>query len=287
MRFRNFLWSLMAGTLLASSPLLAQVAQQPQATPPQAEKSAAPASEAAAATSEPDPFQVVQKMCDFLKSQQQFSYKAEVADDQVYQGGKKLQYGIDIETFVRRPDRLRVNAAGDLVDKQFYFDGKTITLYDKNDKVYGTLDVPPNIESALDKASKEFGVRVALTDLASPKLCDLIRKKATHSLYVGLHKVRGVPCHHLAFDSADVQVQFWIDAGEQPVPRKVVMNYKTLPGEPEWMAYLSDWNFSPQLSDSLFSFTPPQGTEKIKFIPVQASQAPKAKPEKGKKGGKS
>ena len=111
MRAKNFLWILMVGMLLASSPLLAQVAQQPKATPPQAEKSAAPASQATAETPEPDPLQVLQKMCDFLKSQQQFTYKAEVADDQVYAGGKKLQFGIDMETFVRRPDRLRLPAA--------------------------------------------------------------------------------------------------------------------------------------------------------------------------------
>jgi len=287
MRVKKFLWMLMVGMLLASSPLLAQVAQQRQATPPQAEKAVTPPSQAQAVTPEPDPLQILQKMCDFLKAQQQFTYKAEVADDQVYQGGKKLQYGIDMETFVHRPDRLRVNAEGDLVDKQFFFDGKTITLYDKDDNVYGTLEVPPNIESALEKASKEFGVRVALTDLASPQLCDHIRKKVKHSLYVGLHKVRGIPCHHVAFDGDEVQLQVWIDAGDQPLPRKVVLNHKNLPGSPQWTAYLSNWNFSPQLNDNLFAFSPPQGAEKIKFIPVQASQEPKAKPEKQKQGGKS
>ena len=43
---------------------------------------------------------------------------------------------------MRRPDKLRVNADGDLVNKEFFFNGKTITLYDKNDKVYGTVEVP-------------------------------------------------------------------------------------------------------------------------------------------------
>ena len=119
-------------------------------------------------TPPPDARLILQKMCDFLKSQQQFSYKAEVADDEVYQGGKKLQYGIDMETFVRRPDRLRVNAEGDLIDKQFYFDGKTITLYDKDHNVYGVLAVPPDIESALEKANKEFGVRVAFDRPGQP-----------------------------------------------------------------------------------------------------------------------
>lgn len=283
MRLKTLNLLLMVGLLLAPSPLLAQ---QPQA-PPQPEKAATMAPQAEKAKpSEPDPLQVLQKMCDFLKSQQQFTYKAEVADDQVYAGGKKLQYAIDMETFVRRPDRLRVNAEGDLVDKQFYFDGKTITLYDKDDNVYGTLEVPPDIESALEKASKDFGVRVALTDLASPTLCEHLGKRIKHSLYVGLHKVRGVPCHHLSFDGDEVQLQVWVEAGDKPLPRKAVLTHKDLPGSPQWTAHLSDWNFSPQLNDNLFALIPPPGAEKIKFVPVQTSQAPKSKPEK-KKGGKS
>ena len=288
MRPKIFGWLLMAGLILMAHLALAQMAQPSKASPPQAEKAATAAPQAEQATApEPDPLQVLQKMCDFLKSQQQFTYKAEVADDQVYTGGKKLQYGIDMETFVRRPDRIRVNAEGDLIDKQFFFDGKTITLYDKDHNVYGVLEVPPDIESALEKASKDFGVRVALTDLASPELCEHIGKRIKHSLYVGLHKVRGVPCHHLSFDGEGVQLQVWIEAGDKPLLRKAVLTHKDLPGSPQWTAYLSDWNFSPQLSDSLFAFTPPQGAEKIKFVPVQAAQAPKAKPEKKKKGGKS
>ena len=285
MRLKTFSWLLMVGLLFATSPLLAQ---QPQAPPPQAEKAvtAAPQAEKAMAP-EPDPLQVLQKMCEFLKSQQQFTYKAEVADDQVYAGGKKLQYEIEMETFVRRPDRLRVNAEGDLIDKQFFFDGKTITLYDKNDNVYGTLEVPPDIESALEKANKEFGVRVALTDLASPNLWEMLNKRIKHSLYVGQSKIRGVLCHHLSFDGDEVQLQVWIEAGDKSLPRKVVLTHKNLPGSPQWTAYLSDWNFAPQLNDNLFAFTPPQGTEKIKFVPLQAGQAPKAKPEKKRKGGTS
>ena len=74
---------------------------------------------------------------------------------------KKLQYGIDMETFVRRPDRLRVNAKGDVVNKQFYFDGKTITLYDKDDTLptcaylsgeYGITDVYMSVPARLGRA---------------------------------------------------------------------------------------------------------------------------------------
>jgi hypothetical protein len=284
MRLKIIGWLLMAGWLLAGYPVLAQTVQK-QAPPPA--KNAAPAAQAEKAPApEPDPRQILQKMCDFLRSQPQFTYKAEIADDEVYYGGKKLQYGIDMETLVRRPDHLRVNAEGDLVNKQLYFDGKTLTLYDKEHNVYGTMAAPHDIEEALTKANKDFGLRVALTDLASPKLCELLDKRITHALYVGLHKVRGVPCHHLSFDSGAAQLQVWIDAGNQPVPRKVVLTHKELRGSPQWTAYLYDWNFSPQLSDELFVFTPPQGAEKIEFLPVKSVGAVKTRSAKKKPGGK-
>ena len=256
----------------SAAPVLAAAA-----APAQVEKATAPL---------PDPDQVLQKMCGFLKSQEQFTYKAEITDDQVYQGGK-LQYAIDTENFVRRPDRLRVNAEGDLVNKQFFFDGKTVTLYDKDHNVYGVLNVPSDIESALDKAHKDFGVRVALTDLASPQLCELLKKSIKHSLYVGLHKVRGVPCHHLSFEGENVQLQVWIKTGDKPMPLKVVLTHKNLPAAPQWSAYLFDWNFSPQLPDKLFAFTSPEGAEKIKFVPLKTNQAPKPGTETKGKGGKS
>jgi hypothetical protein len=184
---------------------------------------------------------------------------------------------------VKRPDRLRVDAEGDLVHKQFFFNGKTITLYDKTHKVYGVMEVPPNIEEALDKAHKDFGLRVALTDLASPKLWDHLSKGIEHSLYVGLHKVRGVPCHHLAFDRGDVHLQMWVDAGEKPLPRKILFTQKKLEGSPEWTAYLSDWQLSPLLEDGLFHFVAPPGVERIKFVPVQQKAVPDKKTGKKKR----
>jgi hypothetical protein len=267
---------------LTGSALSQQQEQKQQAPPPapQAEKAPAPAPA-------PDPLEIVQKMCDFLKSQQQFTYKAEVAADKVYYGDKKLQYETDLEIFVRRPDQLRVNGVGDRVDKQFYIDGKTMTLYDKNHNVYATLEVPPDLESALEKAHREFGIRVALSDLASPKLWEIMKEHIKHSLYVGESRIRGVLCHHLSFDGENVQFQEWIDAGGQPLLRKIVITYKKLPGSPQWTAYISDWNFSPQLNPSLFAFTPPPGAGKIKFIPVEATQAPQQEPGQKKQGGKS
>ncbi|MFZ0928264.1 MAG: DUF2092 domain-containing protein [Syntrophobacteraceae bacterium] len=246
--------------------------------PPKVKAQATPATPPA----EPDPMVIMRQMCDYLNSLQQFWYHSEVTDDQVYYGGKKLQYGIEMDTYVKRPDKLRVDAEGDLVDKQFFFNGKTITLYDRDEKVYATMEVPPSIEGALDKAHKDFGLKVALTDLASPQLWEHVSKGIEHSLYVGLHKVRGIPCHHLALDRGDLHIQVWIDAGDRPLPQKIVFLHKQLEGSPQWTAYLSGWDTSAQFGDSLFNFMPPSGVHKIKFVPVKQPDA-----QGKKKGGQS
>ncbi len=220
------------------------------------------------------PAQIVREMCDYLKSLQQFSYRAEVTYDAVDAGGQKVRHAFDMMTSVRRPDRLRVSATGEVVSKQFFFDGKSITLYDKSAKMYATLDVPPDIEAALDKAHKDFNLRVALTDLASPKLYDHLSSGLANSRNLGIDKVRGVSCHHLAFDRKDKQVQLWIDAGGKPLPRKVVITEKNSPESPQWTAFLGEWNVSPRLDDSLFAFVVPAGVQQIKFISTQKVVVP-------------
>jgi hypothetical protein len=251
------IWGLaLLGLFLASCPAPGAAAQQ------------------TAVATEPDPLDVLRQTCDYLQSLRQFAYRSEVADDQVYLGGKKLQYGIDMETYVKRPDRIRVNAVGDLVDKQFFLNGDTITLYDKDKDVYATMQVPANIEDALDKAGKDFGLRVALTDLASPRLWEHVSGKIEHALYVGLSNVRGVPCHHLSFDGKDIQLQVWVDTGKKPLPRKVVFTQKKLEGSPQWIAYLNDWKTAAHITDATFKFSPPRGVRKIKFVPPAQPAAP-------------
>ena len=163
--------------------------------------------------------------------------------------------------------------------------GKALTLYDKDKNHYASIDVEGDIDAALDKAYNDYGLKVGLAELGSTQLCNRAGKDLVNALYVGLHKVQGVPCHHLAFDRKDIHYQVWIEAGDKPVVRKIVITQKKLPDSPQWTAYLSDWNLAPSLSDDLFAFTPPAGAEKIKFVPVKKTEAPAPKKGKAKKKG--
>jgi len=226
----------------------------------------------------PDPDQLVAAMCAHLKSLERFSYRAEVTDDEVYTGGKKLQFGFTTETFVERPNRLRVNAVGDLFDKQVYFDGKALTLVDPQAKVYASAEAQGDIEAALAKAAGQLRFRVPLGDLSSPKLCEHMGKGQGHALYVGPAKVGGVATEHLAFDRADLQYQLWITTGDKPLPVKILVNQKNLPTAPQWTAVLSDWKTAPKFKPDTFTFTPAPGLKQIKFAAAPAAPAKPAAP---------
>jgi hypothetical protein len=269
--------------ILAVFLLIAPVAGfgQEKAPPP----AAAPAAAPAVKETVPDPKEILRQCCDFLKQLSQFSFKAEVANDRVYAGGKKLQFGQEVKAAFRRPDKLRIDGVGDLESKLLIFDGKALTLYDKDKNHYASIEVAGDMDAALDQAYKDYGLKVGLAELGSAQLCNRAGKDLVNALYVGLHKVQGVPCHHLAFDRKDIHYQVWIEAGDKPVIRKIVVTQKRLPGSPQWTAYLSDWNLAPSLGDDLFTFTPPAGAQKIKFLPVKQAATPAPKKGKAKKKG--
>jgi len=242
----------------------------------------------AATSTPPDPAKILRGMTDYLKSLKQFSFRADITDDQVYGAGNKLQYSLDMELFVRRPDKLRINGRGDLENQDLFYDGKTLTIYRRDKNLYATAPMPATIEEALAQAYKKFDIQVSLADL----LCgndtyEFMMDDVTSSFYVGLNQVRGVACHHLSFTQDDFNWQIWIDAGDKPLPRKLLVNQKLLPGSPQWTAVLTDWNFSPDLADSLFTFVPPAGARQIEFLPPSPPAAPKSKPRGSKKGAKS
>jgi hypothetical protein len=278
-------WCILAVFLLVAPVVgFGQEKAPPQTAAPQATPAPAPTAPAAK-EAVPDPKEMLRQSCDFLKNQPQFSFKGEVANDRVYAGGKKLQFGMEVKAAFRRPDKLRIEGDGDLESKLLIFDGKTLTLYDKERNHYAGIEIAGDIDAALDQAYKDYGLKVGLAELGSAQLCNRAGKDLANALYVGLHKVRGVPCHHLAFDRRDIHYQVWIEAGDKPLLRKVVITQKKLPDSPQWTAYLSDWNLAPSLAGDLFAFTPPAGAQKIKFMPVTKTETPAPKKGKAKKKG--
>ncbi len=214
---------------------------------------------------DPKADRLLQDLSDYLAESQQFTFQAEIIVDEFSPRGQKIQYANTINAAVRRPDGLRVNQEGDLLNRSFWFDGNSLSILERPLNHYASLDSPNDIDGALDYIYERFGVSAPLADLVvSDPYRSAIANVRTGD-YLGLHQVRDRQCHHLAFTQAEIDWQIWIEESDRLVPCKLVITYKTLPDSPQYMAYFSDWNFDVRLPDRIFRFEIPEDAIEIEL----------------------
>jgi hypothetical protein len=209
---------------------------------------------------------ILRQMSDYMNTLEQFTVRAENGIDTVLSTGQILQLGRSMEIFVRRPDRLRGNMHRGRLDQEFYYDGKSITLFTKDVNYYATTEASPNIEAALDDAEQSVGLVAPFADLISRNAYDILIEDVEVGYYVGLSTVSGVECHHLAFRGEETDWQIWIENSEKPLPRKFMITSRWAAGAPRFVGLITGWDLSPDLKDSLFTFVAPEGAEKIEFL---------------------
>jgi hypothetical protein len=231
---------------------------------------------AAAADRNPDvdeqALKILQKATDYLTSLNQFQLKGKKVMDVVQESGQKLQFSAAMEVTLKRPDRLFAShVRNDGSARRFWYDGKTASMYDEKEKVYGKIPVPDTIDEMLDYLEDVIENPRPLADLLYNDLSHLA-KLPVSGAYVGESYLSGIACDHLAFRGKSVDWQIWVDRGEKPLIRKIVITYKELPGEPQFSAHLDQWNVTPEISDSLFQFNPPEGAQQIRVVVLQPGE---------------
>ncbi len=166
---------------------------------------------------------------------------------------------------MQRPNRFRVRFTADEGPVSFWYDGARFAMYQGTENVFAQADAPATIDATLDHVERAFGLSVPLADLLSDPAIDALISEETRGRYVGLHRVGGVRCHHLAFRQPDLDWQIWIEAGERPLPRKLVITTTRTPGHPQVIAELDDFDLSPEVSADTFEFEPPAGAKRLPF----------------------
>jgi hypothetical protein len=214
---------------------------------------------------------LLRQMSDYIGSADQFTFHADINFDHVLPPGQKLQFSATEDVALQRPGRLYVEWHSDLGDRQFWYDGKSITLYDPGAPFYATEAAAAEIGSMLDKIVPQIDFAPPLSDFLYSNPYQSVHGKLQYGVYLGLNDVNGRSCHTLAFVEQDIDWQIWIDAGPQLTPCKLVITYKTQPAQPQFSAVFSDWDFAPRIAEPVFTPELPPGTKKIPFAPVVAN----------------
>lgn len=226
---------------------------------------------AQAADVDPEAIRLLRRSTDYLSAQKQFRVDTDTTIEVVLSTGQKLQFGTRVVVTVQRPDRVRAERVGELVNQTFYYDGKTLSVHLPDQKYYATVPAPPTIEAMLDFARDKLNVIAPGADLIYNNAFERLTDGVTSAFVVGKAVVGGVPCDQIAFRNPQVDWQIWIEEGDKPLPRKFIVTSKLMPQSPQFAVMLSKWDPAPQITDETFKFVPPKGSQKIEFLPAAAA----------------
>lgn len=216
---------------------------------------------------DPNAVKLLKDSMTYLGSQKQFSADTRSTIEVVLTSGQKLQFGSAVTLSVQRPNKFYAKRVGDNVDQVMYYDGKSIALSNPSQGYYASIAAPDTIEQALDLAREKLDLVAPGGDFLYKNAFDIFMQDVTGGFVVGKGVVDGVPCDHLAFRTADVDWQIWIQQGKQPLPRKFVITTRDVVNAPQFSVVVTKWNLAPTFSEGLFDFKPPKNARKIDFLP--------------------
>jgi hypothetical protein len=222
---------------------------------------------------EPAAEKLLKRMSEYLAGRQQFTLKAESTLEAVLTSGQKLQYDSPATLMVSRPNKLRAHRKGDLANQEFFYDGKTLTLYNPRENLYATTAAPATLDETLDFAREKLDIIAPAAELLYKNAAEKMLKEASSGFVVGQSIVGGVKTTHLAFRGAEIDWQIWIEDGDKPLARKFMITTKQVSGAPQFTVLIRNWDLAPKLSNQEFSFTPPKGAKKIEFLKLTADTA--------------
>ena len=213
---------------------------------------------------DPAAMDALNRMGAWLNALKTFQVTSETTQEQVLDDGQKLLFASKADILAKLPNRLYAEVDGDLKHRLFLYNGSSFTMYLARAGVYASTTAPPTVRQLIDVAHDKYGIEITLTDLFTWGTPAALTNTITSALEIGSAQVGGVTCGHYAFRQPGVDWQIWIQRGDNPVPRKLVITDTTDEARPQHTAVLT-WNLAPAFNEQAFEFDPPKGVYKVPF----------------------
>ena len=228
--------------------------------------SAASAQQAAAAAATPaidaDAVAALDKMGAYLRSVKTFQVKATTTRDRVQDDGQLVKVDGSVDILAQFPSHLRIDATNDKKNRVYLYDGKTFTLYGKVIGYYATVPAPSTVKELADVLADKYDIHIPLEDLFWWGTERVSSSSITAASDAGPSDVMGTTCEHYTFRQEGIDWQIWIQLGDYPLPRKLVITTLTDEARPQYSAVYS-WNLAPSFNEAAFTFDPPADAHKI------------------------
>ncbi|MES1198654.1 MAG: DUF2092 domain-containing protein [Pseudomonadota bacterium] len=213
---------------------------------------------------DPAAMNALTRMGAYLRTLENFEITSQTTAEDVLDDGQKLQFDGTLLYRVRRPDAFYIETRTDRRQRQIYYDGRTITVFAPGRGYYAQVPAPSTIRELLQTLDDRYGISLPLSDLFYWGTPDFDVSDITSAAAIGYAKVDGQDSDQYAFREGDIDWQIWIKRGDQPLPVKIAITTRHEESSPEFTARLT-WNVQPTFSATTFTFTPPQGVNRIQI----------------------
>lgn len=210
--------------------------------------------------------QILEKSMTYLSGLQQFGLVAHSTIEVVMDTGQKIQFDNETAAVVKRPNGFYAMRLGDLVEQEFFYDGKTLTLHDAATGYYATVAAPDTLDGMLDFARESLDIVAPGGDFIYSNAYEILMEDVETGFVVGETVFEGVVCDHVAFSKPETDFQVWIARGEQPLPLKLVITSRDVLNAPQFAAVIREWDIAVDAPEEKFAFDKPDDAEAIEFI---------------------
>ncbi len=218
---------------------------------------------------EPEAMSILMNMAQNLSTKEKIKVKIKNGYDAVQANGQKVEFGSIRAVTYKRPNLCRIeNTERDGTEKGFVFNGTEIVAFNNEEKVYAKAPISGTCDDAIDYFKNELQMEVPLSELFDTKLPEHLKEIITEGYIVEESRIGDTPVSHIAFRTDEVDFQIWVDT-KKNLPQKIIISYKSHFEHPQFWAYFKEWDLSPRLEDSNFTFEPPKDFEKIPFSTIK------------------
>lgn len=176
---------------------------------------------------------------------------------------EKIQFTNSGTMVLVRPDKYRGHRFGGYTDVELVFDGKTVSVLGKNLNAYTQIEMPGTLDQMFTAMRDGYGVAMPAGDFLLTHSYDVLVAGVLEAKHIGPGVIDGVACEHLAFRNGETDWQVWVEAGEKPMPRKIVVTSKTLAAAPQYTVRIKSWKTDVTPAAGTFTFVPPAGAKKL------------------------
>lgn len=214
----------------------------------------------------PEAVKILKNSTDYLASLQLFGLEADSSIEVVTNSGQKIQFDNSAMAVVKRPNGFYAARLGDLVEQEFLYDGKNLTLHDVAAGYYATVEAPDTLEGMLDFARESLDIVAPGGDFIYSNAYEILMEDVETGFVVGEAMVNGVVCDHIAFSKPGTDFQVWIAQGDEPLPLKVVITSRDVVSAPQFTVVIREWDIVTEVPEEKFQFAPPGDAQAIDFI---------------------